>query len=91
MTRVQTRMAAGAAAVYAPGAFDASVGRTVPVTVATVPLRRLDATLVAAEVVEDGAAALLTFELHDGGALGATSAAGLAIVREEREEWPRLG
>jgi hypothetical protein len=61
--RLRIRQPAGKHERYAPGCFDGMIGMTGTVDLAGFPLG--EATLLEAEVVEDGRAAWLTFDIPD--------------------------
>lgn len=63
MTRIQLRQPAPAGSGYAPNAFDSQIGKEVPFNIDG--NRRGLCAIVAAEVTEDGSAALLTVDVPD--------------------------
>ncbi len=61
------RIAAGEHERFAAGAFDSQVGKSVPFKLGETQVA--DATVVAAEVAEDGTEAVLTVDIPDAGIL----------------------
>ncbi len=61
--RIQVRQTAGERKRYTPGAFNSQIGQEVPIMVEG--SKAGDGELVMAEVVDDGRAALLTYEIHN--------------------------